>query len=205
MSTMVRLEDALRRPEKYGNLTEKKILYIPDWKIITFKKEETGWDNDQVFDSDQSIDWYPFLRKTGEVCLVSSTTEHELALSGKVGYQNGIRLMNEYAKIFGSRKKKITAIPVTEEIFKELPEHLQKKFSFFWYANAWHDERNYMCGLKTAVFGEEENFMLSAKKGIENYDVLPICIVARLPHDIEIDAEDIKKKKEIELVLPSKN
>ncbi|MBR0427624.1 MAG: hypothetical protein IJK18_05450 [Clostridia bacterium] len=111
------------------------VNYVPDnsedYEVL---EKYSGHNYDQIMKQDNSLKWRVLKISNGEVELISDKSVNELALSGSLGYNNGVFLLNDIAKkLYSNSKLKSSARSINiediEDLFTDRAEELRNRDS----------------------------------------------------------------------------
>lgn len=153
------LKEALMYPEKYGDISKRKIDYAPDSITITLNETQTGVRSPQTFETETDHTWYATLYG-GKVYLVAGeTTRQKLQLRGKIGYEAGEETQRELSKNYENKelgtKGEIWSEDTIDMVTKTLPDFLRRISGIFWTAMKWQykfSSGNYSLGFYVVDF-----------------------------------------------------
>ena len=217
---LILLSDLLTSKEEHNNITKCEVNYTPDKKTISIPIIEEGIDEEtkeflkihnQNFRT-ENFKYYPFLNENNNPCLISKgVTKQQLYLLGKVGFDNGLRLMKKICSLYNSKELNAKGILITEEIIRVLPDHILKtKSPYDTYFINKKIKENGICGydslhqikVKQSLYyiftcrnGEVEQQLLAGDFCANLILSASIRPVINLPTDIMVDESEIVGKK----------
>lgn len=128
MAKLISFEEAIRTGLiKEGDMVNLIACLQHDNREVLLEADETGWDEDQVFEREDNLKWCFTLDFEGNPILLGHTTEFNLALQGEVAYKsvkNG--LLNEIASVYSNEEIGIYArsINIIDADFLENNENI---------------------------------------------------------------------------------
>lgn len=111
------------------------VNYVPDnsedYEVL---EKYSGHNYDQIMKQDNSLKWRVLTISNGEVELISDKSVNELKLSGSLGYNNGVFLLNDVAKkLYSNSKLKVSARSINiediENLFTDRADELRNRDS----------------------------------------------------------------------------
>lgn len=138
---MAKLEEVttiLDYPERYGGLSQVKISIPLESRIVALKKEMTGLNKEQYFETEMDHTWVPF-RFEGKLYLASRELSMEvLKLNGKNGYLSNGYCQRTIAELYDNEKMGIKGVAFAKEMFENLPVFLKEKLGRCWTATSYN-------------------------------------------------------------------
>ena len=121
------LKDSMQQRDRIERLY---VDYVPDKGTMSFSKERTGviWqESEKVAETETDLGWHLSLTNRNQLIVVAhKATEFELTLRGKIGWENGVELMQEYGeKCYSNSRLEAKGICLTKERFEDLSAWLQ--------------------------------------------------------------------------------
>ena len=111
------------------------VNYVPDssedYEVL---EKYSGHNYDQIMKQDSDLKWKVLKVSNDEVKLIADKSVNELAISGSLGYNNGVFLLNDIAKkLYSNSKLKSSARSINiediEDLFTDRAEELRNRDS----------------------------------------------------------------------------
>lgn len=216
MARWVLLKEVLMHPEKYGDISERQIDYIPDYRKITLSKKQTGVEIPQMFETEVNHTWYATLHE-GKIYLVTGeTTTQNIQFRGRVGYKNREEVQKELSKIFKNKelgtKGEIWSEDTIDIAIKILPKRLRLIKGIYCTAMEYSHKLGNYCffGLKLIDCGTLYGSGSNGGCLFTNYDDNVICAASvrpllYVPENVLVDIGEIDGKAPLKIKLPNKN
>lgn len=216
MAKWVPLKEVLMHPEKYGDISERQIDYIPDYRKITLSKKQTGVEIPQMFETEMNHTWYVTLYEGKIYFVTGEVTETRFVLYGKIGYKNGSKVQKEISELYENEelgtKSEIWTEDTVDMAIKTLPEFLRRIKGKYWTAIKYRYKYPYqgylynVChyGLKQIERGSFEIYSgkpsyLYDSKGNDYSHVINVRPLLRIPSNILVDIEEIDGRAPLKL------
>lgn len=101
---------------KYWQDHKLRVDYIPDSRVTLIKKDKTGYEKEQVLETEREHTWYATLYDGKIYFIAGEVTTNKLVLKGKVGYERGEKAQRAYAELYESQVFGTKGVALTEDI-----------------------------------------------------------------------------------------
>lgn len=137
--------ERLEAVKKMEAMEKLYIGYVPDIGTMSFPSEKTGIeendkklyqlkeDGAQDAETEVNLGWHLSITNRGQLIAVAhDTTKFELTLRGKIGWENGVELMQEYGdRCYSSAVLQAKGICLTKERYEGLSDWLKATTKFY--------------------------------------------------------------------------
>lgn len=205
MEEVVRLLSALTNADRYGDVSQRQIAYIPDGGKLTLKRGDTGMKAGKSIDCEDAINWYPFITPDEDVYIIGASARNKLSLRGKNGYINCLKFAREYSQLYNCKRLDAMGIPITESIFKQMPKFHKRLNDKFCLADDYKNLHNDVIGfgMKYVSSGEVKGKVMYTCYGEESdysYILVPLVKlslntmveISPFEEDRTIDGKELK-------------
>lgn len=199
MGRWVSLKKALMSPQEFGEISKRRISYLPDQGSVQLTKSDTGWNEVQTFSTKMDCTWYPFIHEGDVYLAAGEITVEKLRLYGRIGYENGINSIEKIAKLYGNDSLGAKGIGLTPKIFYAMPKCLRDLKDSYWLCKQKEHKSESSCyfGLNYVASGNVSDNSLYYSFGFmydSKYAVRPLVC---LKFDTEVYIDDSDKPLEI--------
>lgn len=204
---MTKLLNFLKKSETMRDTTPIYVSYAPAPNNIKLYKNKTGFFEEQYAETELDLFWNAFLFKDN-IYLISNETSFKLGLKGRLGYANGINCLEEYCRqLYSNSSSSITAIPLSEDFFKYLPNCLISGFNKTYWIATKDDIGCYSSGFCIVVHGFKNHCCLLYSLSTEYSNQYSIRIIVPLPADTIIktknkDKDGLSPEKAFDILIP---
>ncbi len=185
------------------------IEYIPDKAEVSFSPEETNTNEWQITETEYNLGgWHPILLKQDNeyqpYLIATNSSKFELKIFpetkvyntlriiGQNQYENGVKLLERYAKIYDNKRLTAKAIPINDKIFDTLDEKLTTSKEYYYLAATFsHKQRLKINDGK--YYEEIMGLEWASDQGRlygRPFSKLPIRIAIKLPKDIMVQINE---------------
>lgn len=165
------LLEALRSPDKYGDVSNLFVRYEADYAEMELNPAETGAMRAFQTAKTEKLTMHPFLYKD-ELFLVGEPTEFALCVGGNEGWKRIEPCLQRYGKIvLSNNQMKATGVPITREMFEAFPIHLKNIEGEYWIPN----KKEYSW-IKTKV-PKGSNYEIKGIKYMSEADIIHYAIM----------------------------